>query len=198
FLMVQCQMWFNVFLVLKLTYNLLSISKLTKDLRCITQFSSTYCVFQDLKSGKTISNGKDCAGLYLLKVTSNPKKQAHHTSVSLSVFSNLSNKKVQFCWGILDPNFQYLRKLLPTLFKNVNSKLLQCEICQFLKHVRSNYPIQGYKSSHPFTMIHSDIWGLSRVKMFLILGGFCPLLMIILGSCGVFQGTWDNTSKFLY
>ena len=30
--------------------------------------------------------------------------------------------------------------------------------------MRSNYPIQGYKSSHPFAMIYSDIWGPSRVQ----------------------------------
>ena len=27
-----------------------------------------------------------------------------------------------------------------------------------------NYPIQGYKTSHPFAIFHSNIWGPSRVK----------------------------------
>ena len=62
------------------------------------------------------------------------------------------------------PNFQYLKKLFPTLFDNTNTKVLQCEMCQLCKHVRNNYPIQGYKTSQPFAIIHSDIWGPSRVK----------------------------------
>ena len=114
-----------------------------------------------------IGNAKECAGPYLLRGPSNPKEQAHHASVSLYTLSNLSNKEgaiMLWHFRLGHPNFQYLRKLFPTLFKNINPKLLQCEICQFSKHVRSNYPIQGYKSSHPFTMIHSDIWGPSKVK----------------------------------
>ena len=150
-----------VLLIPKLTYNLLSISKLTKDLRCITHFSSTHCDSQDLESGRMIGNAKECAGLYLLKGPSNSNEQALHANiVSLTVLSNLSNKEnaiMLWHFRLGHPNFQYLKKLFPTLFNNINPKLLQCEVCQFSKHVRSNYPIQGYKSSHPFAMIHSNI-----------------------------------------
>ena len=121
-----------------------------------------------MESGRTIGNAKECAGLYLLKGPSNSNEQAlHANSVSLPVLSNLSSKEnaiMLWHFRLGHPNFQYLKKLFPTLFNNINPKLLQCEVCQFSKHVRSNYPIQGYKSSHPFTMIHSDIWGPSRVQ----------------------------------
>ena len=50
------------------------------------------------------------------------------------------------------------------IIDNTNTKVLQCEVCQLSKHVRNNYPIQGYKTSHPFAIIHSDIWGPNRVK----------------------------------
>ncbi|KAH7665241.1 RNA-directed DNA polymerase protein [Dioscorea alata] len=57
----------SVLFVPNLDYNLLSISKLTKDLNCVTKFSSTLCEFQALSSGKTIGNAKMSAGLYLLR-----------------------------------------------------------------------------------------------------------------------------------
>ena len=62
------------------------------------------------------------------------------------------------------PSFPYLKQLFPSLFidKNVNSFV--CEICQFAKHTRVSYPIQPYKPSNPFTLIHSDIWGPSQVN----------------------------------
>ena len=103
----------SVLLVPKLTYNLLSISKLTKDLRCITHFSSTHCEFQDLESGRTIGNAKECAGLYLLKGPSNSNEQAlHANSVSLPVLSNLSSKEnaiMLWHFRLGHPNFQYLK-----------------------------------------------------------------------------------------
>ena len=63
------------------------------------------------------------------------------------------------------PNFVYLQKLVPSLFRNKNPKEFQCEICQFSKHARTPYSIQQYKKSHPFSMIHSDVWGPSRIKI---------------------------------
>ncbi|PON98873.1 LOW QUALITY PROTEIN: hypothetical protein TorRG33x02_054880 [Trema orientale] len=43
----------SVLHVPKLTCNLISVSKLSKDLTCIAKFSSSQCEFQDLSSGKT-------------------------------------------------------------------------------------------------------------------------------------------------
>lgn len=62
------------------------------------------------------------------------------------------------------PNFTYVEKLFPHLFINKKSNLYQCEICQLAKHTRHVYPSLQYKPSHPFSVIHSDIWGPSRVK----------------------------------
>ncbi|RVW80145.1 hypothetical protein CK203_054111 [Vitis vinifera] len=65
----------SVLLVPNLDCNLLSISKLTKEKRCITNFSSTHCEFQDLDSGKTIGNAEECSGLYILKERHDPQEQ---------------------------------------------------------------------------------------------------------------------------
>ncbi|RVX00895.1 Retrovirus-related Pol polyprotein from transposon TNT 1-94 [Vitis vinifera] len=66
----------SVLLVPNLDCNLLSISKLTKEKRCITNFSSTHCEFQDLDSGKTIGNVEECSGLYILKERHDPHQMA--------------------------------------------------------------------------------------------------------------------------
>ena len=57
-----------VLLVPNLDCNLLSISKLTRELNHVTKFFPYSCEFQDLDLGKTISSAKMCLGLYLLKV----------------------------------------------------------------------------------------------------------------------------------
>ncbi|RVW38442.1 Retrovirus-related Pol polyprotein from transposon TNT 1-94 [Vitis vinifera] len=69
----------SVLLVPNLDCNLLSISKLTKEKRCITNFSSTHCEFQDLDSGKTIGNAEECSGLYILKEHHDPQEQPQMT-----------------------------------------------------------------------------------------------------------------------
>lgn len=64
----------------------------------------------------------------------------------------------------LHPNFVYLEKLFPYLFNNKDSKDLHCDICQISKHTRSTFKSQHYNLSHPFSLIHSYIWGPSNVK----------------------------------
>ncbi|RVX07367.1 Retrovirus-related Pol polyprotein from transposon TNT 1-94 [Vitis vinifera] len=39
-----------------------------------------------------------------------------------------------------------------------------CEICQFSKHTRTVYPQIPYKPSTVFSLVHSDVWGPSRIK----------------------------------
>ncbi|RVX00220.1 Retrovirus-related Pol polyprotein from transposon RE1 [Vitis vinifera] len=56
----------SVLHVPNLDCNLLSISKLARDLQCVTKFYPNSCVFQDLKSGKMIGCVELCSGLYLL------------------------------------------------------------------------------------------------------------------------------------
>lgn len=62
------------------------------------------------------------------------------------------------------PSFRYLKHLFPKLFHNKNFSLLKCEACEFAKHHRSQFPIQPYKPSKPFSLIHSDVWGPNRTS----------------------------------
>ena len=60
------------------------------------------------------------------------------------------------------PSFFYLKHLFPNLFHNKLLLSFQCDICQLAKHHHASFLIQPYKASKPFTLIHSDVWGLSR------------------------------------
>ena len=158
----------QVLLVPKFSCNLLSISKLTRDLNCVAKFSSSHCLFQDLASGMMIGNAKESKGLYWFRAAGKQDSQAHHVSFSdprlnLSLDSNKESTIMLLHYRLGHPNFMYLSKMFPALFKNKNPKLFQCEICQFSKHCRNSYPSQNYKPSKPFSIIHSDIWGPSRV-----------------------------------
>lgn len=56
----------NVFHIPNFKYNLLSVSKLTKKLRCSITFFPHFCVFQELYNGKVKEIGKEHGGLNLL------------------------------------------------------------------------------------------------------------------------------------
>ncbi|CAH9134499.1 unnamed protein product, partial [Cuscuta epithymum] len=48
------------------SFNLLSISKITRTLNCSVTFFPGYCLFQDLLTKQTIGKGHESAGLYIL------------------------------------------------------------------------------------------------------------------------------------
>ena len=66
-----------------------------------------------------------------------------------------------YCLG--NPNFMCLEKKFPPLF-NKNPKFLHCEVCKISKHSKNTYPVHPYKPSFPFSLIHNDMWGPSRVS----------------------------------
>ncbi|RVW33967.1 Retrovirus-related Pol polyprotein from transposon TNT 1-94 [Vitis vinifera] len=88
----------SVLHVPNLDCNLLSISKLARDIQCVTKFYPNSCVFQDFKSGKMIGSAELCFGLYLLPCGrfSNQVSQAScvQSQSLLESFNSVSNSKV--------------------------------------------------------------------------------------------------------
>ncbi|MCR2847981.1 DDE-type integrase/transposase/recombinase, partial [Weizmannia coagulans] len=78
--------------------------------------------------------------------------------------SNKENEIMLSHFWLGHPNFVYLQKLFPSLFINKKPSSFQCEVCQSSKHSRTSYPMHPYTPSLPFSLIHSDIWGPSRVR----------------------------------
>ena len=60
------------------------------------------------------------------------------------------------------PSFRYLKHLFPKLFDK-DPSMLHCEICEFVRHHCSSFPVQSYNPSKPFAIIHSDVWGPNKI-----------------------------------
>jgi len=50
------------------------------------------------------------------------------------------------------------------LFRGVDYSKIYCENCILSKSQRTNFFSKPYQSSKPFYLIHSDVWGPSRIK----------------------------------
>ena len=77
----------SVLHVPKLTCNLLSVSKLSRDSNCCVIFYESHCIFQDQSSGKTIGSARIINGLYYFEdnLPSNKIAQGLSSISSLSV-----------------------------------------------------------------------------------------------------------------
>lgn len=100
-------------------------------------------------------------GLYYFEDDECRDKKATMAEISLPYVS----KKDVFLWQyrLGHPNFHYLKRLFPSLFINKDPKKFHCEICQLAKHTRVSFPAKPYSESSPFFLVHSDVWGPSRI-----------------------------------
>ena len=145
-----------VFHVPALKCNLLSISKITHDNNCVAHFHSSMCQFQDLSSGRTIGSARIHEGLYYLNNTEYEGQQAFVSGVA-SVSISSAREIMLWHHRLGHPNFSYLKRLLPSLFKHEDSVSFTCDICQFAKHTWVPFSPKPYTPSMSFTLIHSDI-----------------------------------------
>ncbi|KAK3023240.1 hypothetical protein RJ639_043352 [Escallonia herrerae] len=96
----------SVLLVPNLSCNLLSISKITQDLNCVVNFSSTHCLFQDLDSGKMIGNAKESKGLYRIRTDDQQDTRAHHVFLSATNNSGNDEEEISKLKQVLSREFE--------------------------------------------------------------------------------------------
>lgn len=105
----------NILHVPKLSFNLLSISKVTNDLKCQVNLYSSLCEFQELASGRMIGSAIESGGLCFLEDGSDSTRQVPNTCF----VSDSSNSNVKLWhYRFRHPSFHYLKQLFPSLFKN--------------------------------------------------------------------------------
>jgi hypothetical protein len=145
-----------------LSGKLLSISQITKELKCFVTFFDTHCVFQDLLTRATIGLGRERDGLYYLDLNWHAKDDTGQ--VHQVVGSSTSQAQI-WLWHrrLGHPSFHYLLKLFPSLFSKVNVSSFHCDSCLLAKHHHTSFHSSFNKSSVPFSIIHSDVWGPFRV-----------------------------------
>ncbi|XP_030934597.1 uncharacterized protein LOC115960041 [Quercus lobata] len=169
----------NVLCVPSFSFNLLSVSQLTKKMHCCLIFLSAFCFIQDLNCWRTIGVGEVHDGLYLLQHSPSdtcaipnqsqaiPSFHSIFNSVFHSIFSSnkshvVNNVKVPFSvWHSRlghpsDAKISVLKNVLPDLNSDSNKI---CEICPLAKHKRLPFPFHNHVSEFPFDLIHCDIWG---------------------------------------
>ncbi|KAJ9697393.1 hypothetical protein PVL29_009284 [Vitis rotundifolia] len=155
----------SVLHVPKLTCNLLSVSKLSRDSNCCVIFYESHCIFQDRSSGKMIGSARMINGLYYFEDNLPSNKIAQ----GLSSISSLSVRDQIMVWHcrLGHPSFSYLKHLFPVLFQKVDPLSFQCESCLLAKSQRKTYIPKPYYASKPFYLFHSDVWGPSKVTTIL-------------------------------
>jgi len=147
----------NVLCVPSFTFNLISASKLLKNIHCCLIFIHKFCFVQNLTSWETIGVAEERNGLFYL---------VRPAFVS-SVFSAFSTKHVSAdIWhcrlGHLSSSRQrLLHAFVPTI--SLNPQLV-CTICPLAKQKRLPFNISDSVTAFPFDLIHCDIWGPFSVK----------------------------------
>ena len=101
-----------------------------------------------------IGQARATEGLYLLK-----DKDNYSDPLSLSLISVNSNKDEIWTHHhrLGHPSFKTLKRMFPSLFKNIDVEFFHCEVCEFAKHHRVSFPLSNTRSLSPFSLIHSDI-----------------------------------------
>jgi transposase InsO family protein len=152
----------SVLHVPKFACNLLSVHKLSKDTNCSVLFRSSTCVFQDQNSGKMIGTAREMNGLYYFDETPLGNK----TACGLNSASSppVSDQVMLWHKRLGHPSFPYLKYLFPKFAKEINSSQFHCEACHLAKDHRVSFTSKVYSASQPFYLIHSDVWGPSKIK----------------------------------
>ena len=129
-------------------FNLISISKLTRDLHCVLTFSHNSVTLQDRSTGKTIDIGHKSQGLFHL---SSPLCSTTCTSTDapLLLHNHLGH-----------PSLSKFHKLVP-YFSSLSS--LECESCQLGKHTCVLFSKRlDPRTKSSFELVHTNVWGPSR------------------------------------
>jgi hypothetical protein len=149
-------------------FNLLSVSRLAKSLNCAVIFLPFHCLLQDLSSKKIFGRGYERDGLYYFGDLP-PATSGLQGSILPSSSSYVFSFKTLTLWHahLGHVNFQYLWLLFPSFIKACKDHKFQCEVCELSKHTRTSYIPRMHRPSSVFDLIHSDVWDLLQLWLFL-------------------------------
>lgn len=149
----------NTLLVPSLSTKLLSVGQICEEMNCCVLMFPRFCLFQDIRTKEIIGRGSKRGGLYHLDDMATGR-----THYSTSLKANPRNRVWMWHRRLGHPSFGYLKKLYPSLFSGCENEELNCETCIRAKSHRVSFPRSSNKSTIPFALIHSDVWGPSPVK----------------------------------
>lgn len=147
----------NVLHVPKFKFNVLSVSKLTRELSCGVAFFPDFCILQALSNGKVMGIGKEREGLYILKecITS----PTSDTSTNLSTKISRSVEDTLWHCRLRHPSCDALQHI-SSLPRKVHSHVHEtCDICPLSKQHRLQLRNSTTKTIACFDFVHLDVWG---------------------------------------
>ena len=160
-------------------FNMISISKLTRDLNCLITFSNNFVTLQDRTTGRTIGIKREFQGLFHL---SSPSSSTACTSMytHLLIHSRLGHQ-----------NISKFRVMIPHFF---SLSSIERESCQLRKHTCIPFPKQlDQRAKSPFELVHIGVlpglslpWGSGRPnisKFWVMVTRFSNLSSIECESC---------------
>lgn len=127
--------------------NLISVRKLMHTLHCIVTFSSPFVYIQDSKTKAMIGTGRESHG-------------GHYILTGIPTALTTSGDILRTHCQLGHPGLPSLRQMRPSL-SHISS--LECESCHLGKHHRISFPVSHKRASAPFVLVHSDVWGPTRV-----------------------------------
>ncbi|KAI3680226.1 hypothetical protein L2E82_50551 [Cichorium intybus] len=127
--------------------NLLSVSRLTKDLQCAITFFPDFFVIQGLRTRDLIGTGKCTGGLYRMGAMQEDRKAMAVTT------SNQWHKRLGH------PSNGKMSHISIFKVTSHNSNEDFCDSCLRAKLTRLPFQTSTIKTNDCFDMIHCDIWG---------------------------------------
>ena len=139
----------------------MSVSRLTRDLKCSMTFFPHWCVLQDMATRRMIGFGKQRDGLYYLATLTTRKiETTSHSSPSHQPTCNLTTSSTEL-WHSRLGHISHSR--LSFISKNFLKFSIQSNnpfpIFPLAKQHRLPFGTSEISSKKPFDLIHYDIWG---------------------------------------
>jgi hypothetical protein len=145
--------------------NLLFISSIIDQFKCIVIFDEHFNIFQEKTTERIIETEVRRNGLWYI----------NHKDTTLTVAIEGAEKEIMLLhYRLGHVSFESLTKLYPDVFKKVDKSRLVSDACELGKHSRSTYASICLCNCEPFILIHFDIWGpcsvtsMSGVRWFVI------------------------------
>ncbi|KAI5324530.1 hypothetical protein L3X38_033603 [Prunus dulcis] len=150
----------SVLVVPSLDFNLLSVAQITHALFCTVTFWPNCCIFQDILTRKIIGYGTRKGKLYFLDLATSGETRI---SQAFKTSGDSTEKNQNFIWlwhrWLGHASFGYLKKLFPSWFSKLSDFNFKCDVCELAKSHRVSFPLSMNKSTMPFAIVHSDVWG---------------------------------------
>ncbi|KAJ4737614.1 Transposon Ty1-H Gag-Pol polyprotein [Rhynchospora pubera] len=141
--------------------NLLSISAIILQLKCVVSFDIPKVIFQEKGTGRRLGTGTWRSGLWYLDREGLDSALISMVEGTEKMGSEMNVEDVLMLHHqrMGHSSFNVLSRLYPVLFEKANKLKLVCDACEFGKLTRSSYVSSGHRSSCAFDLIHSDVWG---------------------------------------